>query len=43
MRARRMHMLEVARYYQRLENRELERQQDKKKPKGLFRRLLKKK
>jgi hypothetical protein len=38
-----MHMLEIARYYQRQENRELERQQAKKKPKGLLRRLLGKK
>ena len=36
---RRIHMLEIARYYQRLKNREAEK---KEKPKGLFRRLLNK-
>jgi hypothetical protein len=41
MTMRRMHMLEIAKYYQRLKNREAEKKQEEK-PKGLFRRLLKK-
>ena len=36
-------MLEISRYYQRIKNREAERQQaEKEKPKSLLRRLLKK-
>ena len=43
MRMRRLHMLEIAKYYQRLKNREAERRQaEQEKPKGLIRRLLNK-
>jgi len=36
---RRIHMLEIAKFYQRIKNREAEK---KEKPKGFFRRLLNK-
>ena len=43
MRTRRIIMLEVAKYYQRMENREREIRKAKEKPVGFFRKLLGKK
>ena len=42
MRPRRMHMIEIARYYQRLENRAMEKKREKDKPKGFLKKLLSK-
>ena len=42
MRNRRMHMIEIARYYQRLENRAMEKKRDKEKPKGFLKKLFSK-